>query len=90
MNCECCMGCYKIDACDGRCNFKCNECSYNKNTIKPNGLSTISERINKSIKLYYGKNAMSFDENGDIKINDRLLTNDEEIVNALRMLLNLK
>lgn len=60
------------------------------NISKTCGFQQFQKRINKSIKLYYGKNTMSFDENGDIKINDRLLTNDEEIVNALRMLLNLK
>lgn len=57
--------------------------------IKPEIIQS-SERINKNIKIYYGKHTMSFNENGDIKINDRLLTNDEEIVDALRMLLNLK
>lgn len=34
MICKCCMDCYKIDACDGRCNFKCNECSYNNTEQK--------------------------------------------------------
>lgn len=49
-----------------------------------------SEELNKVINVKYGNNTMSFNKNGDIKINDRLLTNDEEIVNALRKLLNLK
>lgn len=31
MKCECCMDCYKIDACDGRCNFECDICSFNRN-----------------------------------------------------------
>lgn len=30
MICECCMNCYKVDACGGRCDFKCENCSYNK------------------------------------------------------------
>lgn len=29
MICECCLDCYKIDACDGRCNFECDKCSMN-------------------------------------------------------------
>ena len=57
--------------------------------IKPEILQS-SERIDKSININYGNNTMSFDESGDIKINDRLLTNDKEIVDALRILLNLK
>ena len=31
MKCECCMDCYKIDCCDGRCNFQCEKCNMNKN-----------------------------------------------------------
>lgn len=25
---KCCMDCYKIDICGGRCNFECNKCIY--------------------------------------------------------------
>ena len=31
MKCECCMDCYKIDCCDGRCNFEYEKCNMNKN-----------------------------------------------------------
>lgn len=31
MVCECCMDCYKIDICNGKCDFKCEECIHNKN-----------------------------------------------------------
>lgn len=60
--------------------------------LREDGLGYIQpyEELTKSISINYGDNTMSFNKNGDIKINDRLLTNDEEIVNALRMLLNLK
>lgn len=35
MKCECCMDCYKIDCCDGRCIFQCEKCNMNKNnTLK--------------------------------------------------------
>lgn len=50
----------------------------------------ITEEMAKSINIKYGENTMSFNENGDIKINDRLLENDKEIVDALRKLLKLK
>lgn len=30
MNCKCCLDCYKIDACEGVCDFKCDKCSQNK------------------------------------------------------------
>lgn len=30
MNCECCMKCLKFDVCDGRCDFDCENCTYNK------------------------------------------------------------
>lgn len=31
MKCECCMDCYKIDICNGRCNYKCDVCSFSPN-----------------------------------------------------------
>lgn len=33
MKCECCIDCYKIDCCDGRCDFECEKCSMNKNNM---------------------------------------------------------
>lgn len=34
MICECCLDCYKIDICDGRCDFKCSECYMRKEQDK--------------------------------------------------------
>lgn len=30
MNCGCCIDCYKIDICGGRCDFKCSKCNMRK------------------------------------------------------------
>jgi hypothetical protein len=48
------------------------------------------ENVANIVNIKYGDNTMSFDKNGDIKINDRLIENDKEIVEALRKLLKLK
>lgn len=48
------------------------------------------ENVTNIVNINYGDNTMSFDKNGDIKINNRLLENDKEIVEALRKLLKLK
>lgn len=48
------------------------------------------ENTSNIVNINYGENTMSFDKNGDIKINDRLLENDKEIVDTLRKLLKLK
>ena len=35
MVCECCLDCYKIDACNCVCNFECDKCNFNhKNNLK--------------------------------------------------------
>ena len=31
MKCECCLDCYKIDACDYRCDFDCKKCNFREN-----------------------------------------------------------
>ena len=31
MKCECCMDCYEIDICNGRCHYKCDVCSFSPN-----------------------------------------------------------
>lgn len=91
MKCECCKDCYKIDACDGRCNFKCDGCTYNKTETSHQYVFAYNWKdVTNIININYGDNTMSFDKNGDIKINNRLLENDKEIVDALRILLNLK
>lgn len=57
MKCECCMDCYKIDACDGRCNFKCDICSFNTNKDNNFEISTYKIESFKDIKdVHYNGN----------------------------------
>lgn len=42
------------------------------------------------ITMQFGDNKMIFKTNGEIWLNDRLLVNDEEIVEGLRKFLNIK
>lgn len=41
------------------------------------------------ININYGENTLSFKDNGEIRLNDRLLETDKEIVDALRKLLKI-
>lgn len=34
MKCECCLDCCKTDMCEGKCNFKCNNCNMRNEHLK--------------------------------------------------------
>lgn len=58
-------------------------------TDKPKLEAYITPLEVQDININFGENTLKFKENGEIYLNDRLLTTDDEIVTALRKFLQL-